>query len=208
MVGVKKIGRTTQEDFLNYIRRIRSYNNCNIVKISLVSSHYLVQIETEIIEVFTKQFEVARGKEYFYGDVNKMAQLIDLHVTKYQYMPIPSPVQISVGQQTIVVETSQHASVSTTQPAIDDAFVKLTIKNKRAPIMSQHKKLTYLCPRCGYFTFRKGDMRKHFESAKTCPDQICKGIVLTPEIKEHVIDNRRYMPPPPSKLRCVDKKGI
>ena len=56
-------------------------------------------------------------------------------------------------------------------------------------------RLKYGCPCCGYETARRGDMRKHFNLLKPCPQQHPKFVVLTPEIKEHVLDNRRYYPP-------------
>ena len=46
----------------------------------------------------------------------------------------------------------------------------------------------YLCPRCGYSTFRKGDIRTHFAVKKMCPG--LTDIELTPEIKEQVLSNR------------------
>jgi len=54
---------------------------------------------------------------------------------------------------------------------------------------------TYLCPSCNYETKRRGDMRKHFGLVKPCPKQFMYSIDLTDEIKERVLDHRRYFPP-------------
>jgi len=54
------------------------------------------------------------------------------------------------------------------------------------------RKPKYTCPRCGYETAYKGDMRKHlYELNRPCPG--CENnIVLTDEIKEIILTNRVY----------------
>lgn len=61
------------------------------------------------------------------------------------------------------------------------------------------KKRPYTCPRCGYFTSRKGNMHKHlYELLKPCP-AIEMNIELTDAIKQYVLDNRIYRIPKPPK---------
>lgn len=56
-------------------------------------------------------------------------------------------------------------------------------------------KTPYKCPRCHYTTTQKGDMRKHmFNLQKPCP-ATHHNIELTPEIKEHILNNRVYHVP-------------
>jgi hypothetical protein len=58
-------------------------------------------------------------------------------------------------------------------------------------------RLPYTCPRCGYKTTLKGNMHKHlYGLKKPCPGQVDNGIVvLTDEIKAHILENRVYRPP-------------
>ena len=48
----------------------------------------------------------------------------------------------------------------------------------------------YLCPRCNYSSLHKPDMRRHFNRKKICPDH--NDLVLTSDIKDIVLKNRRY----------------
>lgn len=60
-------------------------------------------------------------------------------------------------------------------------------------------KLPYNCPRCDYKTSLKSDMRKHlYNLRKVCPGQ-ANNIELTDEIRECVLENRRYVVPDPFK---------
>lgn len=53
----------------------------------------------------------------------------------------------------------------------------------------------YMCPRCGYCTPFKNDMRKHmYRKLKVCPAAL-KDIEMTDEIKGYVLDNRVYRVP-------------
>jgi len=87
--GKKKIGRTTQKVCTYFFDRLRAYGECVIIKISRVSTHYVVQIEAAIVAEFTRTFQLAHGLEYFYGDSKKMEEIIDDHVAKYRYMEDP-----------------------------------------------------------------------------------------------------------------------
>lgn len=60
--------------------------------------------------------------------------------------------------------------------------------------MSNSTELDYECPRCGYSTEWRKNMRKHLvEKKKPCPN--FKNLELTDEIKNTVLDSRRYYPP-------------
>ena len=52
--------------------------------------------------------------------------------------------------------------------------------------------LEYLCPRCYYVTKYKGDMKRHLYRLKTPCYSSKNNIVMTDEIKEHVLKHRRY----------------
>ena len=53
-------------------------------------------------------------------------------------------------------------------------------------------KYKYECPRCGYDTNDKTKMFRHlYENKKTCPGCI-NNIVLTDEVKQYILDNKRY----------------
>ena len=55
----------------------------------------------------------------------------------------------------------------------------------------------YECPRCGYKSRQKKHMRQHLSTlTKDCPE-VRQNITLTEDIKEHVLANRRYVPPTP-----------
>ncbi len=54
--------------------------------------------------------------------------------------------------------------------------------------------LVYECPRCKLFTKKKGNIRDHFNRKKPCV-ALFDNIVLTPEIIEHVLANKKYTPP-------------
>jgi hypothetical protein len=57
------------------------------------------------------------------------------------------------------------------------------------------KKMPYQCIRCGYETGQKGDIKKHFyKTKKLCPASL-NNLELTEEIREFIIDNRRYHVP-------------
>lgn len=53
----------------------------------------------------------------------------------------------------------------------------------------------YRCPRCGYTSDRKSNMRNHlYKKLKTCPGTR-EQIELTDAIKQHILDNKVYKPP-------------
>ena len=55
------------------------------------------------------------------------------------------------------------------------------------------RKLPYCCPRCNYTTDRKASMRQHlYLLAKICPGTHSM-LVLTDNIKQHIMDNRVYL---------------
>lgn len=55
--------------------------------------------------------------------------------------------------------------------------------------------IRYQCPRCGYETHQRSNMRKHFYGLKKmCPGKVCV-MDLTDEIREHVLNNRIYTQP-------------
>lgn len=57
------------------------------------------------------------------------------------------------------------------------------------------KKEKYECFRCGYCTHDRSCMRRHlFNVKKPCPGQK-NAVVLTDDIKQHILDNRIYKPP-------------
>lgn len=57
----------------------------------------------------------------------------------------------------------------------------------------------YLCPRCGYKTHHKSAMRMHFyDRVKVCTATL-KDVALTQEVKEYVLANKIYHPPPEAK---------
>jgi hypothetical protein len=57
----------------------------------------------------------------------------------------------------------------------------------------------YTCPRCGYDTLERNNMRKHFyKRNKICC--IKNDIELTDDIKEYVLNNRIYKIPKPIKI--------
>jgi hypothetical protein len=56
----------------------------------------------------------------------------------------------------------------------------------------------YQCPRCGYCTRQKNDIRRHFFKRKLCP-ALKHDVEMTNEIKEYVLANFAYK---------VDKEGL
>jgi hypothetical protein len=60
-------------------------------------------------------------------------------------------------------------------------------------IMAGRKLPAYTCPRCGYNTSRKGNIRNHFATKKACPPSLAR-IKLTDEIKEQVLLERHIAP--------------
>lgn len=62
-----------------------------------------------------------------------------------------------------------------------------------AEFRMKHK--DYTCPRCGYCTPFKNDMRKHmYKKLKVCPASV-RDIEMTDEVKGYVMDNRVYRVP-------------
>lgn len=59
-------------------------------------------------------------------------------------------------------------------------------------VFQMGKSVPYQCPRCGYSTRDKRNMRRHlFLTQRMCPGSL-HVIVLTDEIKNHVLENRVY----------------
>lgn len=57
----------------------------------------------------------------------------------------------------------------------------------------------YKCPRCGYVSHHKGNMRHHlYKKTKPCP-ATKEVIELTEQIKEHILANKIYKVPKPPK---------
>ena len=102
--GEKKLGRTSPKVCTYYVDRLRAYGSCTIIKISRVSTHYVVQIETDIIAEFQTTFKLAHGREYFYGDAKKMEEIIDRHVAKYRYVEDPVVLVTDACNQDDVIE--------------------------------------------------------------------------------------------------------
>lgn len=53
-------------------------------------------------------------------------------------------------------------------------------------------KQDYVCPRCGYTTNHKVNMRTHFMRKNVCPGIVNADLELSDEIKDHVLLNRIY----------------
>jgi len=52
----------------------------------------------------------------------------------------------------------------------------------------------YTCPRCGYQTKEKSNIRNHFyKKKKPCPGIKLPDLIITDDIKEHVLTNRTYI---------------
>jgi hypothetical protein len=65
------------------------------------------------------------------------------------------------------------------------------------------KKTPYGCPRCGYTTIQKGDMRKHLHNLlKPCP-QSENNIDLTEQIKDCIMKNRVYHIPKQTQTQIL-----
>ncbi len=63
---------------------------------------------------------------------------------------------------------------------------------------------SYVCPRCGYKTLQKNDMRRHLYSKKrVCPGIISK-VDLTDEIKQDIMDNHVYHPPKQTQQQALN----
>lgn len=63
---------------------------------------------------------------------------------------------------------------------------------------------SYVCPRCGYKTLQKNDMRRHLYSKKrVCPGIISK-VDLTDEIKQDIMDNHVYHPPKQTQQQSLN----
>jgi len=58
-------------------------------------------------------------------------------------------------------------------------------------MVNKKTKPNYTCPRCGFETKRKPDIRRHFNNMNSCPGCV-NAIVLTDEIKQAVLENRIY----------------
>lgn len=64
------------------------------------------------------------------------------------------------------------------------------------------RKQPYCCPRCGFETLRKDDMRRHLSRKHSCP--ACKQqIDITEDIKQCVLDNRVYIKPEAPKAPSI-----
>lgn len=60
------------------------------------------------------------------------------------------------------------------------------------------KNTEYICPRCGYATFHKMNMRHHlYKRQKPCPGTVSK-VILTDDIREDILANRIYVSEPSS----------
>jgi hypothetical protein len=58
--------------------------------------------------------------------------------------------------------------------------------------MPKFTNIPYLCPRCGYSTAKKTNIKNHFfQKKKPCPASVNE-LELTEEIMNHVLDNRTY----------------
>ena len=54
--------------------------------------------------------------------------------------------------------------------------------------------MQYECPRCGYNTYKKDNMRSHLYKRKSVCNGIINRLVLTDEIKTAILENRIYEP--------------
>lgn len=66
--------------------------------------------------------------------------------------------------------------------------------------MPRRKLPPYTCPRCGYQTGIKYDMKKHCLLLKAPCPTLAADIQLTHEVVEYVLANREYRPPPVEDL--------
>lgn len=64
------------------------------------------------------------------------------------------------------------------------------------------------CPRCGYNTPIKANIRNHFARKTQCPCSDPDAIVLTDEIKEFVLANRQYKPKPKPVEKATVSKTV
>jgi hypothetical protein len=70
-------------------------------------------------------------------------------------------------------------------PVVEEKAIAKHVKDSNRRILP-----AYTCPCCNFITKNKGDMRRHFHVKKPCPS--LTGIILTDDIKKHVLSNRVY----------------
>lgn len=85
--NIFKVGRTVQSQDTRKLARIQTYNKGTVVyNIFHVEHCYLYEVEKEIKKLFRQKYRLARGLEWFEGNVRDMKKDIDklLDDCKYQ----------------------------------------------------------------------------------------------------------------------------
>lgn len=158
------------------LKRICNYPNGTrlIIQMECVNCD---DIEKELICLFKKKYELQKdiGNEYFKGNCIEMRRDICNCVDKQNAIH-----NKSINQVTIQATISSKTKVQK---------INYTI---------------YKCPRCGYETKHKNFMRNHFYNLQ----KPCKGVInpmeLTHEIKEHILVNSIWHPPPINTTNVLD----
>lgn len=83
--NIYKIGRTSQSIDTRTLERLKNYpRNTIVYYICAVSHCQVVQIEENIKKFFVTKYELARGQEWFKGNLYDMKKDIDSIIDKYQ----------------------------------------------------------------------------------------------------------------------------
>jgi hypothetical protein len=181
---VFKVGRTG-----DFVVRMQKYPKKSVViQSSFVSD--MLAAEKELIDTLKSRSKqrLDIGKEYFECEMKLIQDVFHEVCCRFQ-----------VVSKDVVAKFQQGASTHTPQtPAAPPVPPQLPLRPQGvASVSKAHntRRPPYQCPRCGYVTVQKAHMRRHLLLQNVCP-YIAGDIELTDHVKDCILHNRLYRPPP------------
>ena len=187
--GVKmiKIGRTTQEEY-GSIGRLKDYPiDTKIIFIAEVPSAQVKILESQLITAFCARYNLSHGREYFLGNICNMRADIGRFVANIYEGNLLNNPEMDIAEQ--VTET-QHETIPRPDALMPMPMPVLVSTTANADSTVKEDS-DFVCPRCGYSSSRKSNIRKHLYKVNICPAKL-DDIDLTDEVREYVITNKRY----------------
>jgi hypothetical protein len=149
--NVYKVGRTTQNGDTRTLNRFKCYSTNTIqIYVREVNTDKVVEIEKNIIKVFTIKYNLEKGVEWFNGNKQQMIADIDIIINKFVGLEqLDTISKASTSSDTIDKSKDIDKPEDILENKINnDTFCErcgINFKNKKYLIQHLHKELECVC---------------------------------------------------------------
>ena len=208
--NVYKVGRTTQTGDTRSLNRFKCYSTNTIqIYVREVNTDKVVEIEKDIIKVFTIKYNLEKGVEWFNGNKQQMIVDIDTIINKFVGLEqLDNTSNVSISSSTIKNidkpdDIDKSKDIDKPKDILEnkinnDTFCErcgINFKNKKYLIQHLQKELECVClysdiTRTDILTLLKlrsgiecGRCKRIYKNKETVRKHICKGYNISPTQK-------------------------